>query len=270
MIECDFKFAAPVPWEKTFVAAVEEQAWLAAIAVLHSSGPLSLTRAAASPRVANALAEFLLGAPLEAVAGLRRHLEPEVFPRDSHEVFRFSALLRLSQAHLELASWFGNRHQLGGAFAHTRLSMTGLLVPRTEKTEMLVAAGLLQFAKFVGRIEQEFAEQRPDLENDPKLPAPPSECLARSVAMAAGYDPRALPDLIQHCLLEVAASDSLMLSTLQSAFENAHWPSWRGLLALHRLPRLRNLAATLVTENVSMSQGAMDHLRLLSAPRAVG
>lgn len=268
MIECDFKFPLPCAWEKRFVAAVDEEAWLAAIAVLHSSGPLALTHAAASPRVGNALAQFLLGAPLEAVAGLRRHLEPEVFPRDSHEVFRFSALLRITQAHLELASWFGNRHQLGGAYAHTRLSMTGLLVPRTEKTEMLVAAGLLQFAKFVGRIELGLMEQRPDLEDDSTLPCPSNEWLAKSATSAIGYDPRALPDLIQHCLLEVAASDSLVLSALQSAFENAHWPSWRGLLALHRLPRLQKLSAALLKEEPSISLGAKHHLRLLSQPSA--
>jgi hypothetical protein len=263
--EVSFTFPVPVAWEKRFIAAVSEEAWLAAIQVLHASGPLSLTRAAACPRVANALARLLLWAPIEVVASVRRHLDPEVFPRDSDEVFRFSALLRISQAHLELASWFGNRAQLAGAYSHTLLSLSGLLVPRTRKHEMVISAGMLQFAKFVGRAEQGLAEQRPELEQDPKLVAPTAEWITKAIPASAGYDPRALADLIQRCLIEVAASDSMMLSVLQSAFELAHWPSWRALIALDRPPRIQALAARLLNEEASFSPGARNHLAALAA-----
>ncbi len=257
-------FPSPQNWERQFVAAVREQAWRPALDTLTANGPLTLTRAAACPDVGQALTILIAWAPLERLTAVRRQLSPEVFPQDSDAVFRFSFLLQMSQAHLELAGLYGKEGQLGAAIAHTHWGLSGLLVPRSPKHEMVASAGFMQLARFIGEAELVFAERWPEFEDSPDCVSPMETALRGKVTFPAGYDPGALGDLLGRCVSESAASDEMLRCAVQGIFELAHWPSWQALLARRPCPRLAAAARVVLQEKDGISTAAMRYLERLA------
>lgn len=241
---------ALLDWERQFIAACDEQAWLPAAQLLRAhmaARPGLIAPGAFAP----AVVRFVQEAPECALlrCGLPNTTQTGV------DRWRAHLLGHLLGGHLTRGRHAGLHSDFGRAHHHLGSAIT--MRARTDAQEVATFAVLTELANLLAKVEEPVAASRPDLADEPTLVSPHPGGLAQP----NGYHPAFMGDLAFHAV-RAGASAAFMELVVRLCFTALFWPTWRALGEVPDREKsvLREAGTVVLGSGIALAPGAAVYL----------